>query len=67
MNNRFKIVIFLLLLFIPTYVAIATYLSAQGGQVEDSRDVVKMSIVDPDGGTHIFTPENKGDNAEALN
>ncbi len=67
MNNRFKIVIFLLLLFIPTYVAIATYLSAQGGQIEDSRDVVKMSIVDPDGGTHIFTPENKGDNAEALN
>ena len=67
MNHKLKVVIFILLLFIPTYLAVAAYITSQDASVEDSRDVVKMSIVDPDGGTYIFSPENEGEDAEELN
>ena len=67
MNKSLKAVIFILLLFIPTYLAIAAYISSQDGSIDDSRTVVKMAITDPDGGTYIFSSENEGDNAEALN
>lgn len=67
MNPKFKVFIFILLLFIPTYLAIAAYVTSQDPSVEESRTVVKMAIVDPDGGTYVFTPENEGEDAEAQN
>ena len=67
MNPKLKAVIFILLLFIPTYLAVWSYVRSQDASVEDSRAVVKMSILDPDGGTYIFSPENEGEDAEKLN
>lgn len=67
MNPKLKAVIFILLLFIPTYLAAAAYINSQDASIEDSRTVVKMSIQDPDGGTYVFSPENEGENAEKLN
>ena len=67
MNHKLKAVIFLLVLFIPTYLAVASYVRSQDGSIEDSREVVKMSILDPDGGTYVFSPNNEGEDAEALN
>ena len=67
MNHKLKAFIFILLLFIPTYLAIAAYVNSQDPSVEDSRTVVKMAIVDPDGGTYVFSPENEGEDAEEQN
>lgn len=64
MNNKTKAVIFILLLFIPTYLAVAAYVSSQSGSIEDSRDVVKMSILDPDGNLYAFAPQEAGENEE---
>ncbi|MGM9624265.1 MAG: hypothetical protein ACI3XM_01035, partial [Eubacteriales bacterium] len=57
MNNKLKAVIFVLLLFIPTYLAVAAYVISQSGSVEDSRSVVKMSILDPNGNIFTFAPD----------
>ena len=64
MNPKLKAVIFVLLLFIPTYLAVWSYVQSQDASIEDSRAVVKMSILDPDGGTYVFSPENEGEDAE---
>ncbi len=64
MNNKTKAVIFVLLLFIPTYLAVAAYVSSQSGSVEDSRDVIMMSILDPDGNVYAFAPDAAGDDEE---
>lgn len=57
MNNKAKAVIFVLLLFIPTYLAVAAYVTSQSSSIEDSRSVVKMSILDPDGSLYTYAPE----------
>lgn len=66
MNGKLKAVIIVLLLFIPTYLAVANYVSAQSPTVEDSRGITNMSIVDPDGKLFYFKSEatETGSNAE---
>ncbi len=65
MNNKTKAVIFILLLFIPTYLAVAAYISSQSGSVEDARNVVKMSILDPDGNVWTYEPSAKDADEES--
>ena len=67
MNHKLKAFIFILLLFIPTYLAVASYIGSQDASIEDSRAVVRMSILDPDGGTYVFTPNSEGEDAEQQN
>lgn len=66
MNNKLKAVVFVLILLIPTYLAVAAYVSSQSGKVEDSRSVVKMSILDPDGNIYTYSQDEKQDTAEAV-
>ena len=54
MNSKLKAVIFVLLLFIPTYLAVAEYVNAQSAGIDDSRSVEMMTIVDPDGNEYTF-------------
>ena len=67
MNHKLKAFIFILLLFIPTYLAVASYIGSQDASIEDSRAVVRMSILDPDGGTYVFTPNSEEEDAEQQN
>ena len=64
MNNKLKAVIFILLLFIPTYLAIANYVGAQSGTVDDSHGIEQATLVDPDGKAYVFLGE-KSENGDA--
>ncbi len=64
MNSKLKIILFIILLFIPTYLAVGSYISEQSGSIEDARDIERMEIGDPDGKTYLFVPE--GEDEEAV-
>jgi len=57
MNSKLKAVLFILVLLIPTYLAVAAYITSQSASVEDSRSVIKMTLSDPDGRIYTFQPE----------
>ncbi len=59
MNSKLKIVLVLILLFIPTYFAVASYVTAQSGTVDNSRGIEKMEILDPDGKLYQFLAQNE--------
>ncbi len=62
MNSKLKAVLFILVLLVPTYLAVAAYITSQSASVEDSRSVIKMTLSDPDGNIYTFHPE-EGENA----
>ena len=59
MNSKLKAVLFVILLFIPTYLAVAEYISEQSGGIGDSRYVEKMTVTDPDGTAYVFADDNR--------
>ena len=61
MNSKLKAVIFVLLLFIPTYLAVAEYVTSQSAGIGDSRSVEMMRITDPEGTEYSFEGEVSGD------
>lgn len=65
MNSKLKTVLLIILLFIPTYLAVAEYVKLQSPSVEDSRIVEKMKIEDPDGGLYTFSAD-KGDDSDDM-
>ncbi|MCQ2431144.1 MAG: M23 family metallopeptidase [Clostridia bacterium] len=66
MNNKLKAVIFILLLFIPTYLAVAYYINAQSGAVDGSRGIEKMEISDPDGKSYLYTADKADGGAAEI-
>ena len=54
MNKKIKIVLLVILLLIPTYIAIAEFQKAQSPQVEDKRGVTGMTVASPDGTRYSY-------------
>ena len=63
MNNKLKAVLFLLILLIPSYLAVASYIIAQNKPVE-TKTVEKVKITDTAGKSFLYTKEEETGAAE---
>ena len=63
MNNKLKAVLFLLVLLIPSYFAVGSYVIAQNKPV-DTKTVEKVKITDTAGKTFLYTKEEEAGAAE---
>ena len=64
-NKKALIVLCILLLFIPTYIAVFYYISAQNSPV-DTRAVEKLELRDPSGNQYEIIRSNSKDDADFI-